>query len=272
MIALSEKELKANAEEYKNWRSKKLGASEVPAIMGVSPYDTPYGVWLKKTGRVKSEFFTNPVIELGNKFEATARSLFEMKTDLDFPPTIVVNKDHNFMHASLDGFNADHNAILEIKCVSGDKVFNDALNGVVVEHYYDQVQAQLMNADASVAYFFVCKLERVYDSHHIASSAVVIEKPNDSRQKEILNKCLEFWDCVQNDKPPTLMSRDVLEITDHDLVSVASNPKNYNSKELFKLELIKIVEAKGLHKNIMCCGWHLQSTKQGWRLTDKRNS
>ena len=45
-----EVEFKQNTEEWRNWRSKKLGASDAPAVMGKSEWTTAYQLWEEKTG------------------------------------------------------------------------------------------------------------------------------------------------------------------------------------------------------------------------------
>lgn len=270
MISLSEKELKSNADEYLKWRSSKLGASEVPAIMGVSPYDTSYGLWLKKTGRAKSEWQSNPAIEIGNRFEASARSLFEMKVDLDFPPTIVVSEEYNFMHASLDGFNAEAKAVLEIKNVSGDKVFQDALNNKIAEHYYDQVQQQLYLSKADVAYFFVCKIDKEFDEPYIKHSVVVEQTPDIARQNLIIEKILWFWNLVQTDTPPPLSDKDIMDVQDSELIELCNNSRDFKSRDDFKKQLIEKVLEKNIHHNLRIGDWRLFKTKKSWTLKEQK--
>ena len=51
-------------------RSQGIGGSELAAIMGLSPFTTPFQVWLRKTGRIpKEQRVTTPAMEWGNRLE-----------------------------------------------------------------------------------------------------------------------------------------------------------------------------------------------------------
>src|SRR5690606_22837425 len=50
--------------EWHSARSKGVGASEAAAVCGVSPYETPFEVWARKTGRIGKKEST-PVMQLG---------------------------------------------------------------------------------------------------------------------------------------------------------------------------------------------------------------
>lgn len=50
-------------------RRKHIGASDVPAILGLSQYKTKYDIWAEKTGKVPIDDKSNPAAEAGNMFE-----------------------------------------------------------------------------------------------------------------------------------------------------------------------------------------------------------
>ena len=45
----------ASHEDWLKEREYGVGASEVGAILGLSPYETPFSLWLKKTKQVPPE-------------------------------------------------------------------------------------------------------------------------------------------------------------------------------------------------------------------------
>lgn len=49
-------------------RQKHIGASDMPAIMGLSPWRTPYDVWLEKTGQVEPQY-ESEAMGIGNMLE-----------------------------------------------------------------------------------------------------------------------------------------------------------------------------------------------------------
>lgn len=66
----------------KDWlkvRSKGVGASEVASVLGINPYQTPYQLWLQKTGQAEP-FKGNEHTEAGKEFEEPIARLFEKKT------------------------------------------------------------------------------------------------------------------------------------------------------------------------------------------------
>ncbi|MDW8100824.1 MAG: YqaJ viral recombinase family protein [Anaerolineae bacterium] len=56
-----------------------LGASEVPSVLGLSPWSTRQEVWLRKTGRLVDERRDSEAFALGQALESTIRLLAENK-------------------------------------------------------------------------------------------------------------------------------------------------------------------------------------------------
>lgn len=52
MSTVIEKQSETGTPEWHEQRRKHLDASEVPAILGLSPYKSGYQVWLEKLGKV----------------------------------------------------------------------------------------------------------------------------------------------------------------------------------------------------------------------------
>jgi hypothetical protein len=59
-------------------RRNLFNASETPAVLGISPWQTPYPLWLLKTGRAEAEV-TAPM-RRGTALEPQARLAYEEKT------------------------------------------------------------------------------------------------------------------------------------------------------------------------------------------------
>lgn len=212
--------MEQNTTDWLKFRKDKLGASDTPIILGVSPYKTPYELWLEKTNRVDVNQETNYAIEAGNRLEPQARARFELKYDLDFKPVVLVSKSHEYMMASLDGWNEESRAVLEIK-IPGKDVFNLAKKNLVHEKYYPQVQSQLFVSQGLECHFFCCHYEKSKDAMKIVDDALAIVKPDLSYLDQLLlPKVEEFWKFIQNDIPPPLMDRDCLFIEDEKTVEI----------------------------------------------------
>jgi predicted phage-related endonuclease len=81
-----------------------IGASECSAAIGLSPYETPFQWWLKKTNRVDRSF-DNEAILVGNALEPALFSEFKRRFICELQPTKKINhKIKNYLHATPDAF------------------------------------------------------------------------------------------------------------------------------------------------------------------------
>jgi putative phage-type endonuclease len=97
-------------------RDKYIGGSDIPAIMGISPFKTRYQLLLEKAGIEPNTFTGNIYTEYGTKMEQSIRDYINgmMAEDDDkYVPNRVIKGD---FRAHTDGFNGK--CVLEIKCTS----------------------------------------------------------------------------------------------------------------------------------------------------------
>lgn len=223
---LNEDVLKADAKEYLKWRSNKIGSSDVPAILGKSPFKTARQLCKEKLGLTNSAFFTNLAIELGKRFEDTARASIEMKLDLDFPATICQSSHLPWMTASLDGLNVENKLVLEIKCVRGGPTWEKVCEGKVSESYEDQLQHQLWVSGAEKVLFYVARVEQTPEDYRIADYGLVEVLPNKDQQDVIVKACLEFYQHMQSGTLPAHTKDDAVEIVDESAIKMLSDKAN----------------------------------------------
>jgi len=69
----------ASREEWLKAREDGIGASEVAAVVGLSPWETPFSLWLRKTGQVPP-LEENQAMKLGHLLEPVIVSLWEEAT------------------------------------------------------------------------------------------------------------------------------------------------------------------------------------------------
>jgi len=186
-------------------RRKGIGASDAPTIMGVSPWTTPYQLWCDKTSTEIPEDIGNFATARGNSLEPIARARYELESGLEFPATLAVHKDVPYFMASLDGFNAENNLILEIKCPNA-KDHALAVSGAVPEKYFPQLQHQLMVTGATACHYVS------YDGFD--SIAVVVVKPDYEYIEKLVMDEHAFWKLVTDKIPPELCDADV-KVIDH---------------------------------------------------------
>jgi len=207
-------------DDWKKWRSEGLGASDAPVVMGVSPWATRYQLWEEKTGiRIRDQ--SNWATKRGNDLEPKARANYELVTGLDMPVAFVSHKEFPFIRASLDGWNAEADVVLEIKCPGKDD-HQKALDGIVPEKYVPQLQHQLLATGASRVDYYSFDGEQ--------SFALIPVLPDPEYIEKLLAELSAFWALVQTRIPPELSDRDAAKIDDPNVVALAESWKAEKSR------------------------------------------
>lgn len=198
---------KQNSPEWYTWRQGGLGASDAPIIMGVSPFQSRFELWLAKTGKgSKPDFHPNAIKAMvrGTLLEPVARTCYEKKVGVSFESDVnVIHPQYDFIRASLDGYNAAHNRIVEIKC-PGKVDLEEARKGRVPKKYLPQVQLQLALTGAVACDYFT------FDGEDGSAVEVL---PDIEYQAKLIAEMVIFWDMVQQESPPMLASKDLLKLS-----------------------------------------------------------
>ena len=95
-------------------REKYIGGSDIPIIMGISPFKTRFQLLLEKAGIVEDTFTGNEYTEYGNIMEPKIRDYINQNAEKKFNPHCLINGNYR---CNTDGFN-DKDTILEIKTTS----------------------------------------------------------------------------------------------------------------------------------------------------------
>ena len=183
--------LESNTTNWLAWRKGGIGASEVPSIMGESPYQTAKWTWEIKTGRRESQpsnFFT----EHGHRNEPLARAAYIAQYESIVPHTYQSLRVP-YMRASLDGINFDMDRAVEIKCPVKPTIFTLAVTGQVAQYYRGQVQAQIWVSGVKSAHFWVW---------YQGEGVLVEVLPDAAYHARMLVQCERFWFAVVNDQWP----------------------------------------------------------------------
>ena len=183
--------------EWHAHRAQYRNASETAAVMGVSPWQTPYQLWALRTGRARQE--VTAAMARGTALEPQAREAYEQRTGHVMQPLVLVEGEYS---ASLDGLTFDGSLIVEIKCpVRGrdSSLWKAVAAGEVPEYYGWQIEHQLMVSGASMAHLFV------FDG---AQGHLTVIAPRPERWKAIQEAWDAFMHCIKTDTPPPLTDRD----------------------------------------------------------------
>lgn len=213
------KELVPNSPEWIAWRKEGLGASDSNIIMRKSKFMTPRQLWNQKLSNEEPEeeeenFITNR----GHYLEAKARPCFELEMDSDFPDLMAVHADYPWLRASLDGHSEELNKNWECKFVGQDD-FETVKSGSHLEHYYPQIQHQLMVTGACSSYLFVIaddmEKKEAKEKFPYKTAYVEIQADLDYQKKELFPALKKFWKMVQDKKEPKIAPLDFLELSDN---------------------------------------------------------
>lgn len=126
-------------------RATGIGASEIAAIVGLSPYATAMDVWLQKIGAVEGKPDT-PYMAWGRKLESVIAEQYAATCGVELlESTTLRHPEHEWMLATPDRILADRSKLVEIKNVSAARSGEWGEPGMseVPERYYLQVLWQM---------------------------------------------------------------------------------------------------------------------------------
>ena len=183
-------------------RSKFIGGSDVGAILGLSKYDNPTSIWMKKTGQLPSEVEPNRFMEWGTRLEAPILDWWqERNPDLTVTPTDATwsHPDIEFLAASPDGIIEDDPRglrIVECKNV-GHYASAEWVDGIACpESYMAQARhnAYVLGATGGVVIGLIGGNEPRF----------VEFEADPVQEAATLQKLLAFWENVQSEEPPEI--------------------------------------------------------------------
>ena len=183
--------MQQNTTEWLELRKSKIGASDAPIIMGVSPWSTPYRLWAEKLGLEQPQPM-NAAMARGLAMQDEALCVFEKMSGLTMFPEVRFHPNYPFLMASLDGIDLEGKNIVEIKC-PGQLAHNMAKEGKIPSHYYPQLQHQME----------VCGLPSMHYFSYDGSEGVIITVDKDEEYvASLLAKEIQFWNCMQEGTSP----------------------------------------------------------------------
>ena len=254
--------MKQGSDEWLLWRKKGLGSSDAAVIMGVSPYLTPYQLWLEKTGEAENNQ-DNDATWMGQVLEPEARDWYNLMHDHQMEPALFVHVNTEYLKASVDGHNSVIRKVLEIKYV-GKQYFNEMKSGKgdIKDHHYAQMQHQLLvTGYDSVDYL-------VYNPECEGKGHVINVKRYEPYIKDLKRKLEDWWDKhIIGKKAPALTDKDTVEVTDRSQVSRfqelrrAKEEMDKWTKDYNMLKDQCILEMT--HPNITCDGVSVKKGKRG---------
>ena len=182
-------------------RQKGIGGSDVAAILGMSPWRTPYQVWEEKTTPIDETAAEDdrPALYWGRVLEAPIRQAYADKTGrtVTKPAEAFVSSKYPFMCANLDGI-ADDGRVVEFKTSSKSDGWGEVGTDEIPDYYMTQVQHYLAVTGvktADVAVLIGGNDFRIYTV-----------EADEELQALLIERESEFWALVESRTPPDLTS------------------------------------------------------------------
>ena len=194
-------DLEQGSQAWLEWRRGRLTATDAPALMGVSPYCTPYKCYQRKLGLIPEQTKTQ-AMQRGIDDEPIARALFNHRYGFDMSPCIIESELVNFMGASLDGISECGKYLLEVKS-NGEQYHGKAIPDL---HLF-QMQHQLLCTDTIAKICF-------YASYNSGELIVKEVKADPQWMLDYLTKAKEFWKGIVFHEPPPLTNKDYKDMSE----------------------------------------------------------
>ncbi len=222
--------------EWHSLRRSKIGASDCPAILGKSHYKghTAYSIWRSKVLGKEAE--VTSAMKRGKDLESEALQVVCDTLRYEYTPAVAVSTDRPWQMASLDGFNAERNTLIEIKC-PGEKVYSSLGKGDIPENWMWQIQHQLAVTGCESAVLYA------YNGTDGLFFSIV---PDEEKIHELIQAEHNFWfNHVLKVDPPELQKGD-FERNDEKAIKWAQAGVSIAENRKYLDELEKAHRAEGI--------------------------
>lgn len=174
------------SDTWLQYRKCGIGASEVSAVLGISPFKSPFGLWEEKMYGTTVQINTSMKRGIDREKEGIEKA--QDILGVIFEPKVVQHQNHMFLFASLDGITMEGDVAIEVKWANG-VVHSLAKRGIVSEVYYPQCQAQLACTELKEMWFLSCFETPVDPAEYI----LVKVFRDDLFIEKMIEKCSEFY-------------------------------------------------------------------------------
>lgn len=187
--------------EWLDWRRRGIGASDAPAILGVSPYRTPLDVFLDKIGEAEEEP-PNMAMRIGTAMEPAILDLFEQETGekVERVQERAAHPQIPFVRATLDAI-CESGRVVEVKTTAFGRGLGEEVEDDLPESWIVQAQHQCLAHEAEQITFAVLIGGRDFRIYEVRRDQEFIDL--------MLATEIMFWRMVEGRvMPPPTMPRD----------------------------------------------------------------
>ena len=185
-------------EKQRQERKLGVGGSDMPIILGLSSYKTPYQLYLEKIGEEVQEDEEESELQYwGNRLERIIIEEFSIRNNLKVEkPDTLIHPIYDFMRCNLDGYIPEINAVLEAKNVIQFKAYEwgESETDKIPIPYLVQVAHNCHVANTDYGYV-ACLIGGNKYGQYLYTRDLELEE-------RLFQEAKKFWDCVQNRTPP----------------------------------------------------------------------
>jgi len=196
-MAMKHIDVRQRSPEWLIWRANGITATDLPVILGVSPYKTPWQLFAEKTGLInQTDISGNPFVQRGNALEDTARQKVEAHTGELLFPLCGECLELPILRASFDGMDSQ-NKPHELKVphpTTLEEIETNQIESSTYILYEAQVETQCVVAGVSEGLLSFYREE--------GEDIEFVITLTDTRRTEILNAAKYFWNLVQTNTAP----------------------------------------------------------------------
>lgn len=182
-------------------RNSGLGASDAPVALGLSPWRTPFELWLEKMGRGEP-FEDSMPVQVGRALEPVIVATFMSKTGLVVTDSQkqIVDPENPWRWVTLDGRVSD-GALLEAKAISWTPdEWGEPGTDQIPAPYLVQAQHGMACTGAVLVYVPVLFEAKRFELYRVERDEQVIATITEAERA--------FWQRVVDNDPPPIVSTD----------------------------------------------------------------
>lgn len=199
-------------EEWLSMRQKTIGASEIAAAVGLSPFKTPLRLWEEKTGRKAApDLSGNPAVLFGVRAEEHLRGLYlaehpEFTGDYH-PFDILFQRERPWMTCTLDCELIDKTTntkgILEIKTAETAKKSQlEKWDNKIPDYYYAQLLHQQIACGEEYTFSTLYAKLKLLNGNSYLREYEFSRSDLAADREWLLSEAERFWWYVTNDQMP----------------------------------------------------------------------
>jgi putative phage-type endonuclease len=171
-----------------------LGGSDAAAACGLSPWRTPYDLWLEKLSQAEPLPATEPML-WGTLLEPVIAAEYCRRTEhqITLAPPMLRHPTHAFMLAHIDG-RIDNSRILECKTARTAAGWGETGSDEIPLQYLVQIHHYLVVSGAQIADVAVLIGGQDFRLYEVAADADIA--------RELVEQEYMFWRRVETREPP----------------------------------------------------------------------